>query len=232
MGCAPESRLQGVEGVLADGYAALTSRSTGCAIKLLVAAAVTALVAACTGWVLYDSLQTMRRQELQRDSSIMLAVQDELSHSIEAMDQALLMAVHGLSTPGLDTMDNRTRQNVLFGNTATLGKTESLLVADENGRVLYRSSTALAPLSLSLAGRPQFEAQRRNPNAGLVVYAPIRSLTDGTWVMVFSRRISHPDGSFAGAAVGRIGISYLNAIFARFQLSPGSSISLIGTDGV
>ena len=66
---------------------------TGFAIKLLVAAAVTALVVARLGWVLYDSLQAARRQILQGESSIMLAVQDELSHLIEAVHQALLAAV-------------------------------------------------------------------------------------------------------------------------------------------
>ena len=216
--------------MLADSHPGFTSRPTGFAIKLFVAAAVTALVAACLGWVLYDSLQAARRQILQRESSIMLAVQDELSHSIEAVDQALLAAVHGSSTPGLAAMDDRTRQDVLFGTAAMLGTTEAILIADENGRVVYRSST-LSPVSLSVAGGPQFEAQRRSASAGVVVKAPKRSLGDGTWVVGLSRRISHPDGSFAGAALGRIGVSYFNAIFDRLQLAPGSSISLISTDG-
>ncbi|RAF76451.1 diguanylate cyclase, partial [Burkholderia multivorans] len=57
-------------------------------------------------------------------------------------------------------------------------------------------------------------------------------LRGGTPGIVLSRRVSNPDGSFAGVALIAINLEYFHTLFAALALGPHGSISLIGTDGI
>ena len=50
--------------------------------------------------------------------------------------------------------------------------------------------------------------------------------------MGLSRRISNPDGSFAGVVVGTLRLSYFRQLFERTVLNPSDSINLFSQDGI
>ena len=76
--------------------------------------------------------------------------------------------------------------------------------------------------------------QRDNPNAGLYISDPYESrLRDSSPSIAMTRRISRPDGSFAGIALIAINLDYFHRLFAGLSLGPHGAISLlIGKSGI
>jgi diguanylate cyclase (GGDEF)-like protein len=55
--------------------------------------------------------------------------------------------------------------------------------------------------------------------------------SSGQPVLTLSRRLSHPDGSFAGVAVGGLRLVYFERMFASLATGPHDTITLLDTDG-
>ena len=72
--------------------------------------------------------------------------------------------------------------------------------------------------------------QLEHPDLGLYFSPPIQSLTDGSWVLGFSRRLDSAEGSFAGAVMGRIPLSFFQDLFARLEVGDHATINLLSTD--
>ena len=59
----------------------------------------------------------------------------------------------------------------------------------------------------------------------------MQSDTDSQWTLALSRRISNPDGSFAGVVVGEIPLSYFYALFKPLDVGRHGGVSLFSTHG-
>jgi len=115
-----------------------------------------------------------------------------------------------------------------------LQQTSPFLIAigwtDAAGNVEAHSYTG-APPRLNIARLPHFVAQRDNRAAGLFVAPPFRSLATGNWITAASRRLSHPDGSFAGVLAAAIDPSYFAGTYRAIGLDNGGAALLIHRDG-
>jgi diguanylate cyclase (GGDEF)-like protein/PAS domain S-box-containing protein len=69
------------------------------------------------------------------------------------------------------------------------------------------------------------------PDAGLYVSVPIKSPYGFGWALVFSRRMSHPDGRFAGIAYVALSLDYFTDLSRRLDLGTNGSMSLLRADG-
>lgn len=67
---------------------------------------------------------------------------------------------------------------------------------------------------------------------GLFISRPLVSRLSDRMLVAFSRRLSHPDGSFAGVVVGAMLQSYFEAVFRDISLGPNGLVTLVRTDGV
>jgi diguanylate cyclase (GGDEF)-like protein len=89
------------------------------------------------------------------------------------------------------------------------------------------------PRAGNFADRRYFTVQRDNPDTGLYLSSPYTSrLRGGAPSIALSRRLSHPDGSFAGVAMLSINLEYFRNLFAGLSLGPHGAVSLINHDGV
>ena len=199
------------------------------AAKLFSAATFVGPVLAFSAWLLLHTWQSTRDAATQRESVVLLAIQDELSRSLQALDLSMLAAIQGLSMPGLAQMGQQGQQAVLFGGAGQVDPSQRLLLADADGNVRYRVHGLGSPSNIS--DRPDFAMQRDHADLGLVFSPPTHSRTDNIWVLTFSRRINHPDGSFAGVALGRIGLSYFVNLFGTLKPGPDGIITLISANG-
>jgi diguanylate cyclase (GGDEF)-like protein len=66
----------------------------------------------------------------------------------------------------------------------------------------------------------------------LWVDKPRRNLRSEDWTLQFARRISAPDGSFAGATLLEVDASYFVSGYEPTQLGKQGTLGLLGTDGV
>jgi diguanylate cyclase (GGDEF)-like protein len=71
------------------------------------------------------------------------------------------------------------------------------------------------------------------PNVGLYVSRPFQSkLRDGEPTLAISRRLSHPDGRFAGVIGSGVALAKTSALFKDLNLGKHGSITLFRDDGI
>ncbi len=78
----------------------------------------------------------------------------------------------------------------------------------------------------SLAQRDYFRRLRDEPGAGIVIAEPLIGRISQRWIWLMARRISNPDGSFAGIVYGSMFIEDIAARFNKLKLPPGTAVSL------
>ena len=97
------------------------------------------------------------------------------------------------------------------------------------GDALY-GPQATPTKTTSLAHRDYFVLHRDNPKTGLVISKPLIGGISGKWMIILSRRISQPDGTFAGLVYTGVTIDYLTKTFSKVNIGKHGMISLIDSD--
>jgi diguanylate cyclase (GGDEF)-like protein/PAS domain S-box-containing protein len=106
-----------------------------------------------------------------------------------------------------------------------------LTVLDSQGRPLVRPDPAPPP-GFDFAGSAYFRHHRGDPGRAPFVGWPVRDAADGTMQLTVSSRIDRPDGGFAGVVVASIPVTYLQDMFAGFDVGQHGVISMLRADGV
>jgi diguanylate cyclase (GGDEF)-like protein len=161
--------------------------------------------------------------------NLVAAIESDIERNIDLYDLSILSVVENFRRPGLDRLSPDIRQLVLFDRAATAEYMGSILVLDRNGAVVL-DSRSLQPPNLAYGDDEFFIAHSRDSDPGLHLSRPAVD-TDGRPIVRLSRRLSLPDGSFAGVVVGALRLAYFDDLFRKLTLGPASTIALLRTDG-
>jgi diguanylate cyclase (GGDEF)-like protein len=156
----------------------------------------------------------------------------EIARNIELYDLSLKTVVKGLGEPKTMALPDEVRRPVLFDSSANASGLGSILVIGPDGAIKM-DSRAEHPSAVNLADRDYFSAHRDGlAKDELFVSRPFQSrLHAQQWSIGFSRRLSNPDGSFAGVVVGSVRISYILSLYNDVRLPPDSTVTLFDADG-
>jgi hypothetical protein len=80
--------------------------------------------------------------------------------------------------------------------------------------------------------REQFLAQVDPKTDNLFISSPVMGRFSRKWSIQVSRRLRHPDGSFAGIIVASLDPGSIERFFETVDLGPGGSVLLRRLDGV
>jgi signal transduction histidine kinase len=119
----------------------------------------------------------------------------------------------------------------ISGDVARGGTFLGVSIADAHGNIVATS----APGSLTrtnVAGHPAFRAHIERAGDGLYISQPIYSQVVHRNMIWLSRRLSNPDGSFAGVIAVNILPEQFVAFYRDVRVSPMDAITVIGLDGV
>jgi diguanylate cyclase (GGDEF)-like protein len=196
-------------------------------ISLLLAGTILALAV----WLLVQMHEDTLQRAQDSAENVALLAQRDIARNLELYDLSLRAVITGLQQPGVMALPPALRQQVLFDPSMSAQDLGSLLVLDENGDSIL-DSEAIPARRLNAANREYFLVHRHSPNVGLYISQPFisRLHPDGLRIAL-SRRISHPDGSFAGVVVGTLRLDYFHRLFAGMNLGSGGTMSLLSTDG-
>jgi diguanylate cyclase (GGDEF)-like protein/PAS domain S-box-containing protein len=184
-----------------------------------------------TGHVLLQLRQQTWDSAIRESDNLVAALAQDIGRNIELYDLSLQAVVDGLQLPGIERLNPQMRQALLFDRAATAKYLGSILVLDESG-VVVDDAGSIPPRPAVLADRDYFQIHRDQPDQGLFISAPFRQASDGDdLVIAFSRRISRPDGSFAGVVASTLRLEYLRSLFQRFSLGDRGAITLLRQDG-
>ena len=183
------------------------------------------------GLVLYQSrLDALdHTRDTLRDISVI--AQRDIERNLELYELSLQAVVDGLQEADVMALPPHLRREILFDRAASAKYLGAMRIMDELGNVVMDSGGD-TPRVGNFGDRPYFTVQRDNPNAGLYISDPYEArLRNGAPSIGLSRRLSHPDGSFAGIVLLAVNIAYFRDLFAGLALGPHGSLSLIGRDG-
>ena len=184
------------------------------------------------GMVLYQSREDALNHTRESLRDIALIAERDIERNFELYELSLQAVVDGLKDPEVMSLSPRLRREVLFDRAASAKYLGSMLVLDAKGNIILDSGSD-KPRQANFADREYFTVQRDNPAIGMYLSDPYTSrLRGGTPSIALSRRISNPDGSFAGIVLLTVNLEYFHNLFAGLSLGPSGSLSLIGKDGV
>src|SRR5262249_37632280 len=89
-----------------------------------------------------------------------------------------------------------------------------------------------APPRPNLSDLAHFIAQKDAVEDKFFAAPPLRSAATGRWITAISRRLTNPDGSFAGAVVAPLDQDYFAATYRTINVGQNGSIVLIDLRGM
>lgn len=182
------------------------------------------------GWTIWQSFE-QREQEAERLArNLTQVVVRQADEAITAADLALAYVVRRVEGD-LDRDDIfGDLGEALAARTGSLPQVAELFVFDEAGGWVANSLRVM-PKDANNASRDYFLYHRDHAGPESWIGPPIKSRINGEWVMTVSRRISRPDGAFAGVAVATIPLSYLRDFYAGLDTGRDSTIALLRDNG-
>ncbi|MBY0336345.1 MAG: sensor domain-containing diguanylate cyclase [Acetobacteraceae bacterium] len=154
----------------------------------------------------------------------------EIGRTVESFDLSLQAAAENATLPGFAEASPEMRRAVIFDRAANAHGMRSVLVLDAEGRVVM-SSRPGGSSTHRYADREYFRHHRQDPSPALHVGTPLRGRSSGYWGITFSRRISGPEGEFAGVVVGLFDLAIWREMFQALELTERSTVTLLRNDG-
>lgn len=124
------------------------------------------------------------------------------------------------------------RPAIISGNVARNDTFRSVSILDPRGNVVATSIAARLPRT-NFADHPAFRAFLEAPDDGrLHVSRPIHAPLAGQNVIWLTRRLNHPDGSFAGVVAITILPEQFTAFYRDAEVNPRDVMVVTGLDGI
>jgi hypothetical protein len=97
-----------------------------------------------------------------------------------------------------------------------LPQLREIVVLDAEGHWQFSSTGVLQPYSN--ADRDYFRYHQAHADNAVRVNTPVLSRGTNRWTLLLTRRVGHPDGSFAGVVVGAIDLGYFQSLYETFAI--------------
>lgn len=183
-----------------------------------------------SGLMLLDLRQDAWDKAEVTSKNLLQVIERDIARNVEIIDLSLQAVVDNLRVPGLDALSPEMRQLVLFDRAGTARDLGVMLVLDEHGDSVLDAG-AVPARRLNNADRDYFQAHKADPNLGLDISKPLFSRLTGTRIVVLSRRINKPDGSFGGVVLASLKLDYFSRLFDQIGLGRDGAINLYLRDG-
>lgn len=188
-------------------------------------------IVAIVSYLLARERESVEQSAVRSSNNIVQLIESDILRNVELYDQSLQGLIWAVGRKELPEVPGPIRQRLLFNEAFVDRKRGDVLWLDKQGNVVG-DSTSSVPRKANFGDTGVFKAHQHNANLGLLVGPPFKAkLGDLDWCISFSRRISGPNGEFAGLAAGALRLSYFNELFQRLDIGHDSSINLFNTDG-
>lgn len=185
---------------------------------------------AASGLMLLDLRHDAWDKAEQTSKNLLQVLERDIARNIEMYDLSLRGVIDNLAAPGIAEVSAELRQLILFDRAATARDMGVMVVTDENGNAVIDAG-AVPARKVNYADRGYFQAHKAQDGLSLYISRPLTSRLLGTRMIVLSRRINKPDGSFGGVALGTLNLSFFTRLFGEIDLGRDGAINLYLRDG-
>jgi PAS domain S-box-containing protein len=203
---------------------------------LIVALAIVAL----TGATLWRLREDQLDDGLSDLATIDLLVASQTEHAFESVGIVLdgiaedLRAQHLASADALrQASGDEGTYRLLRAKMAGAPQLDGLTIVAADGEIVNDTRGYPLASQTNLADRDYFLRLRDHPELAHDVTAPLQG-GDGTWTIYIGRRLSAPNGAFAGIVLGTLSLRYFEGIYTDYLQAvegDGKSIALWRNDG-
>jgi diguanylate cyclase (GGDEF)-like protein/PAS domain S-box-containing protein len=171
-----------------------------------------------------DEVATTTSNEIAKNENLVLAMEEQTIRVIRNIDQLLLIIKDQTEQTGSSSSLKRLiAAGVVDTDTYTFAG-----VTNEKGDIV----ATLLPTPFSNLGDLDYFQQHKQDNADrLLISKPRIGRFSGRRVILFTRRIAKPDGSFGGVVIIGIDPRVFSQLYEKPRLSSTTIISLLATDG-
>ncbi len=184
---------------------------------------------AVQGWSSYSARQTYLDEAKTSTVNMARALADHADASINLVDTMLVGIVERVQHHAL-VSDPERLHILLIEMVRRTPSLQGLFLYDADGRWLINSLEKNPP-GVNNADRAYFEYHRTHRDNMAHVGSPVRSRSSGVWVVPVSRRLDHPDGSFAGVALATVKVDYFKQYYESFAIGEQGTIFLMSDQG-
>jgi diguanylate cyclase (GGDEF)-like protein len=185
----------------------------------------------CAGqaWSLYSARAQYLHEANTSTVNMSRALADHAKASIDLADTILSGVVERVEHGELKSRPGRLHVFLedMVRRTPSL---QGLFLYGADGRWLL-DSLAEPATQWNNSDRAYFIFHRDHTDRTTHVGVPVRSRSSGAWVIPVSRRLNHPDGSFAGVAVATLRIDFFRAYYESFAIGAKGTIFLASDEG-
>ena len=179
----------------------------------------------------FDTLhrQSMdRTAEIERihreNSGLARAFEEHVRRVVQSADNALLYLQYeyetiGRVTEGVVHFLERSKSDPILNQIA---------LADADGNLLLSAHGK----AINISNREHFRVHATGAATGLYIGKPVLTQASGTWSFFLSRRLSAPDGSFAGIVTVGLDPAYFSDYYDNPEIGADRGVTLVGRDGI
>ncbi len=188
-----------------------------------------ATLAVIIGVVWHSADRAAERQAGETASRIAAALAYDVGRNVEQFGFTLQTATAGRQSPATLSLSPQERNLLLLERVPPDRYIDFVEVLDAEGNVL--ASAPVRPEANNWARRDYFIAQRATSANEAFIGRPFATQREDRAAIPISRRITNPDGSFAGVVVMGVRLAYFRDLFSRLELGPNDSVTLFRDDG-
>lgn len=181
-------------------------------------------------WAAYEAAIARTERDLRNAAGLLAEHTARSFDTIKDTLEAVARVREDVRAGGVPR-DAETIYNILRGIHGNSPVSRGIGWIDRTGQQVA-SSVSPVPLSLNISSQEHFRAHSNGTAAGeFYVGTPIRSARDGSWIVNVTRRISDPDGGFAGVVGATLNPDYLHGVYRSIELGPSRVVTLFRRDG-
>ncbi|MDI2595265.1 diguanylate cyclase [Pseudomonas sp. N3-W] len=198
-------------------------------VVLFVAAVCVSLIAISI-WGVFNSLEYHLHDKETEMSNLSKTLSSSISATLTQADTVILGVKQRLEAEGPDPENIKNLGEMLKVQQKHLPQIHGFFIYDENGRWLLNSNGPI-PAGANNSDRDYFIYHRDHTDAASFIGPAIHSRSTNDWIITVSRRINHPDGSFAGVTIATIYLKYFLGLYDDIDIGENGAITLASSSG-
>jgi hypothetical protein len=196
----------------------------------LIGTTISAAVVMLTVVVLLQGRQQQLDRGLVSSEDMVRALSREIGRNVELYDLSLQAVADAIIDPRTNALPDDMRRRILFDRSTAARYVSGVFAIDRNGHISIARDDR--NFHATVSDRDYFVAQKPSGANGLFVSRPYASRArSGAPSIALSRRISLPDGSFAGVASLAVNLEYFELMLKGVSFGPHGAALILQTDG-
>lgn len=164
--------------------------------------------------------------------NIVQLIDRDVRNTFNIYDSTLNSLIELLQSKALAPLSPSIQHAVLFDRANEAPSNNGFYVFDAYGKQVA-SSRGSMPESVAVTRQDWFVVHQHMTTHALFISRPFQTGPNiDDWSLILSRRMTGPDGEFAGVVAAQMKLSYFRHLLRGLDVGPNGNISLVSTEGI